>query len=424
MTDARRTWVVAGTRRIIDAAATLERIMPSALSIGMTRVADVTRLDTIGIPVAIAVRPNSRSLSVAQGKGVTIEAAKASAAMECLELHHAEHVSLAVQIISRTELARRGATVVDVERLAKRQNSRFHSDLRIPWIVGSGARSGIPTLVPLEMVDMDCVRPRAYTTGCFYGGSNGLASGNCREEAIAHGLLELVERDAKSLWWHLGADRQAATQIDPASVDDPVAVDLIARFEAAGVGVAIWDMTSDLDIATFRVAAIDRNIHEYRRLSVTAGHGCHLDRGVALIRALTEAAQARLTAITGSRDDVTRASLEGGADALSRAGARRALELGGVQRRDFHEVPHAPNEFLEDDIDTTIERIEAAALPEPIVVDLVGVDDDDARIAVVKLVGPGLEPNPAEAVAAGHRLSTRLAARLATDLATDLAGVA
>lgn len=37
---------------------------------GITRAADVTGLDRIGILVALAVRPNPRSVSVSQGKGV------------------------------------------------------------------------------------------------------------------------------------------------------------------------------------------------------------------------------------------------------------------------------------------------------------------------------------------------------------------
>ena len=46
---------------------------------GITRLADVTGLDNIGIPVFQAIRPNARSLSVSQGKGVSLEAAQASA---------------------------------------------------------------------------------------------------------------------------------------------------------------------------------------------------------------------------------------------------------------------------------------------------------------------------------------------------------
>jgi ribosomal protein S12 methylthiotransferase accessory factor YcaO len=46
---------------------------------GITRLGNITGLDRIGIPVAIAVRPNSRSVSVSQGKGLELPQALASA---------------------------------------------------------------------------------------------------------------------------------------------------------------------------------------------------------------------------------------------------------------------------------------------------------------------------------------------------------
>src|SRR3954469_14776054 len=53
---------------------------------GITRVGNVTGLDRLGIPVYMAMRPNSRSLSVSQGKGLSHDAAWVSAVMESLEL--------------------------------------------------------------------------------------------------------------------------------------------------------------------------------------------------------------------------------------------------------------------------------------------------------------------------------------------------
>ena len=49
-----------GTHRTIDPAATLARVVPLAPRMGITRIAVLTGLDVLGIPVAAAVRPNSR----------------------------------------------------------------------------------------------------------------------------------------------------------------------------------------------------------------------------------------------------------------------------------------------------------------------------------------------------------------------------
>ena len=81
-----------GTMRCRDAASTLAWVRPMLPQFGITRLANVTGLDRIGIPVWMCIRPNGRSLSVSQGKGVTAELAQASAVMESIELYHAEHV--------------------------------------------------------------------------------------------------------------------------------------------------------------------------------------------------------------------------------------------------------------------------------------------------------------------------------------------
>ena len=75
-----------GTVRARDALETLAWVQPLLPRFGITRVANITGLDRIGIPVWISVRPHGRSLSVAQGKGLTPELAQASAVMESIEL--------------------------------------------------------------------------------------------------------------------------------------------------------------------------------------------------------------------------------------------------------------------------------------------------------------------------------------------------
>ena len=79
-----KEWV-AGTHRAMDPALTLNRIRPHLHKAGITRVADITGLDTVGIPVVVAMRPASGSLAVEAGKGATLHAAATSATMEAIE---------------------------------------------------------------------------------------------------------------------------------------------------------------------------------------------------------------------------------------------------------------------------------------------------------------------------------------------------
>src|SRR5262249_37627598 len=78
---------------------------PKMARMGITRLGNVTGLDRIGIPVAIAVRPNSRSVSVSQGKGLTLSHALASALMEATEIFHGEVLAERCRKSSYLEIA-------------------------------------------------------------------------------------------------------------------------------------------------------------------------------------------------------------------------------------------------------------------------------------------------------------------------------
>ena len=107
-----------GTHRALAPEETLFRVERFSKPMGITRVADVTGLDVIGIPVVMAIRPNSRAIAVAQGKGATLAAAKASAIMEAIEGYHAERISLPMVMGCRAEL-RWTHRIVEVDRMPR-----------------------------------------------------------------------------------------------------------------------------------------------------------------------------------------------------------------------------------------------------------------------------------------------------------------
>src|SRR5581483_7854239 len=74
-----------GTPRGAATAETMARLRPHFGTIGLTRIAHVTGFDRIGIPVTLAIRPNSPDIGANSGKGLTREAAEVSAAMEAFE---------------------------------------------------------------------------------------------------------------------------------------------------------------------------------------------------------------------------------------------------------------------------------------------------------------------------------------------------
>ena len=188
----------------------MERALALAPRVGITRVANITGLDSIGLPVVAVYRPNARSIVVSQGKGLDLMAAKASGLMEAIEGHHAENVRLPLRLASRAELLRQGSRVVDTDRLARISVGTFHDHRRILWCEARDLLSDSSCWLPYEMVHTDFTLPLPTGTGCFTMSSNGLASGNHLLEATSHGLCEVVERDAMALWEMRGGSASSA----------------------------------------------------------------------------------------------------------------------------------------------------------------------------------------------------------------------
>ena len=178
-------------------------------AMGITRIANLTGLDRLGIPVVGVFRPNSKSVAVAQGKGLDLDAAKASGVMEAVETFHAETTESA-EARELGGLAPRSGDVVDVRRLPLASTGDLPPDQPIPWILGENWHTGEPVWVPHEFVSTDYTLPLPSGTGYFQANTNGLASGNCVLEAVLHGLCELIERDATALWWRRSPEAQAS----------------------------------------------------------------------------------------------------------------------------------------------------------------------------------------------------------------------
>src|SRR4051794_10719641 len=174
---AKRFWQ--GTHRTANPGETLARVRPDAARMGITRLGNITGLDHIGIPVAVAVRPNSRSVSVSQDKGLELSQAMASALMEACEGFHAEEIG-PCRRASYRDLAE-SDTVIEPASLCPGPMP-FAPDAQISWIEGFDLLRREACWVPAEIVHTDYTlqQPEGY----FLCGSNGLASGNHPIEAI------------------------------------------------------------------------------------------------------------------------------------------------------------------------------------------------------------------------------------------------
>ncbi len=350
---------------------------------GITRVANITGLDLIGIPVVMVCRPNSRSIAVAQGKGLDLAAAKVSGLMEAVETYHAERVALPLRLASWKDLSR-SEPVVDVSRLPFSLQERYSHDLAVLWVAGQDQSEGSSVWLPYELVHTDYTLPLPQGSGCFAANTNGLAAGNHRLEAISHGLAEVIERDALTLWKRLDDEARRATVVDLGTVDDPVCRRTLERLDQAEIDAMVWDATSDVGVAAFYCLLVGR---QRFFADPEFGSGCHPNRSVALSRALTEAVQARTTYIAGTRDDFL-PDLYAEPARAKRLSDCRALLDSRASGRSFREVPSLEAETIADDIDWMVQHLRRAGMEQVLVVDLTR---PEFKIPVVRVVVPGLE---------------------------------
>ena len=174
----------------------------------------------------------------------------------------------------------------------------------MPWTQCVDMFGGPARWLPSELVYADFSSPPPLGQGCFVTTTNGLAAGNSRDEALLHGLCEVIERDAIALWMAANRQGRADPPLDIRTLAGPGCLHLLSLLEATSLRFDLWDITSDIGVPCFMCVLDDEHDSGDVNLGRIAGAGCHPDADIALCRAMTEAAQARLTIISGVREDI------------------------------------------------------------------------------------------------------------------------
>ena len=348
--------------------------------------ADVTGLDRVGLPVVMVVRPDSLSLCVAQGKGLDRASAEASGLMESIETWSAERVR--PQLTASLADLGADARVADTQMLPPRRESRFRCEVAIPWVAAVDLMHQQSHIwVPFALVHSDFGVPPAPGSGCFCASTNGLAAGNSVEEALIHGISEIIERDALAIWHHRSAEYRAGTQIDLLTIDDADSIEVLERLEAADMAVSIFNATSDVGVPVIHAEIVERGLKKPLFFPhVTSGDGCHPARSIAMVRALTEAVQSRLTYISGSRDDITDVTYRN--NDLSPRRTDRQAEHCSTQGKDFRCVPTFDSDDFSLDLRHLLHRLAMIGISQVAMVDLSRPEVE--QVAVVRVVIPGL----------------------------------
>lgn len=377
--------------RAVPFAQTLELVPRLRERFGITRVADTTHLDRIGVPTYAAFVPRSPDLlGVYGGKGPTREAAMASSIMEATERQIAARVALPVFSESLSTVCKR----LDLEGMGLRENVR---DAIVPCVWGTDALSGESVAVPLAMVQC----PWFGTPLFDQTTSSGLASGNNLSEAVYHALCETIER-------HVWAMFHIRGSIVPRFFRGSDAIDVAPAPELA---LPCGDAIVDGLIATLRKAKLEVRVFVLMEASLPPvalasitdlecdpplahmGLGCALSPSHAIVRALTEAVQSRSIDIQGAREDILREDEP--AAPFTDHGRRRP----GIPKNAWYydvpaptialdEVEDRASDDLARDVRRTLDALRDYGIGTAVVVNL---SPADLPVSVVRAIVPGLE---------------------------------
>jgi ribosomal protein S12 methylthiotransferase accessory factor len=368
--------------RLHRAHETVARMRPMFGRFGITRLADVTGLDRIGIPVWMAVRPNSKTLAVSQGKGFTDAAAQASAVMEAAEIATAELFPVDKRVDTGRALMDAGEQPMSMNNLVAVGEELLTEDDELLWVEGYDLLQEKTVWVPADSAAIVPVEGNGRASRLWQS-SDGLASGNVMLEAVVHGICERVERDATVLW-QLRSDQEVLEAcVDPASLGDEGVDELLDRINRSGFQLRLFDITSDVGVPVFFAVVTpkpDGYEKHWKHFDLSSGVGCHPSQARAAVRAITEAAQSRVTSITGARDDydpnLYRAQLKADLNIYVQAEPTRPNGTPAAK-------PHVPA----DNLDFILTRLRQAGVTSAIAVPL----QNEEGFAVAKTLVPELE---------------------------------
>jgi thioglycine synthase len=382
--------------RTITPEETLKRAIPLLEKAGMHPLEDITALDNIGIPVFSVYRDKTAKGTFGEynGKGPTPEQAMASAAMEALERYSAE-IRDTDEIVYGTvdQAMENGLTVDPVELILPLRTLDYIQDAEVAWTPAYEMFRGRDVWVPA----CEAYYPY-YPKGdlqLYRFHTNGIAAGNTIEEAILHGTLELIERDA----WSLAEDRNAAAADVIIDNKDSIAAKLIERFNEQGVEIHLKDLTTDIGITTIGAASDDTATEDPEMLSI--GVGTHLNPEIAAIRAITEVAQSRTTHKHGVKANarLQKIAQDMGYEKIKEV--NRLWYSDSPKKVDLSDIPDVSTEYVLDDIEVVFNRLVECGFDMVICKDLTR---PELGVPVVRMIVPGLEVTTMDPEREGYRI--------------------
>lgn len=297
---------MSGTEHLRAVADAFRATMPPDSHVSSFR---IDGLDRIGIPVVQAnlILP-AEPATIGYGYGFTPVEAEVGALGElCEEVHVGAWLKRTPRIIgSYAELARaRGVRgVADPLTLCLPAGSPYTADMPLSWVEARRLPTDESVLVPC-----DWVAAYPYQLGekprLIMPITNGLGAGFDESHAIAHGLMELLQRDGNVVNYR-ALDKGVV--VEPDGVDDAEVAALLDRLRGLGIAVTVKLAATDFGIPNLYVIGDDRGTPTVPIQVTSCGEAAHPDRARSLRKALLEfcGSRSRKAATHGPIDAVRR----------------------------------------------------------------------------------------------------------------------
>jgi putative methanogenesis marker protein 1 len=365
---------------------------------GMLSFRNASDVDRIGISVFTCdrIRPDGSRASHT-GKGVSPIQAQVSITMEAIERYCSEFRDEYSKKLERGSyrLLKKNFNVLDPQEMILSHLSSYQHDKEIDWIWGHDLSNDETILVPACAVYHPFQQNGSFL---FSTHTNGIAAGNTYEEAIIHGLAELIERDAWSIAKYTHSFNDALFMED--RPENQFIIDVLTRFERADIEIVTKDLTTDIDVPV--VGAFSRDL-VYREMVPIDGFGAHLDPRVALVRALLEIATTRALFLQkhGLKGlcETTPLYLQG-------EGYEDDPRFYAHHQKSLRELDRGFSDDILQDVRTMIARLSERGLHRVIAVDLWR---EDIGMPTVRMIVPGLETYCFDKTRTGKRANRFLA---------------
>lgn len=258
----------------------------------------------------------------------------------------------------------------------------FDETAEIDWVPAWSLRDHAPRWLPARFCYYEYPGGAPGDHKFCWADSNGCATGGSIEEAILQGFLEVVERDAISIWWY---NRIVPPRLSLDGLDDDYVARIRDFYQSRGRDIWLLDITTDIGIPV--VVALSAT-HDGKR--VLSGFGAHVDGKIAALRALTEINQVLMLDSAPDANE-ERAKNHMVEDALWQWLDQATLEdhpylAGRDVGRTAEDMPNGSFDTIDQAVQFCVDRVAEAGF-DTIVVDY---SRTDLPLSCVRVVVPGL----------------------------------